>query len=383
MKNNGLFTRESLLQHAALLIRKDSFTKEDSARCAALMGLAEHFPDEKSSQRSNGAESVAFDHFLRATNSRDAEFRALGVGSPTQQTPTSVLAREGFWARLTTALKAFDALFDDSVCTVVETDSGSPMTLPSLDDTGNSAEIIDESTQEQAEADPISACVMSIPPTYRTGPIAVSLELLQDSGFPISDVVSMAMAIRLARGIGPDLISSLLASAKIGWTAIGCAENTGNSETGADSIGWVDLVSLVRSVDPAYRATQKVNWLMNSDTLLNIDSIINKNGQPMIHPQYTPDGRRLLLGFPIAICPSMDDIGAGKFPVAFGSTQFFVTRTVKNGTRLQTYYEQYILDGRIGFRTFMRCNGALMAVSELGSPAIGNSPVKVLQCGSE
>lgn len=380
MKGTPLFQRQDLLRHAHLLISKDNFTREDSARVTALMDLAERIGEGGPETRSDGAESSALDHFLRATSKYEAKYRTLGIGSPTQSTPTSVLAHQGFWDRLTRALKAFDALFDSSVCTIVETDTGAPMVLPSLDDTGNAAEPITETTEEQPEADPIMAAIMSIPPTYRTGAITVSLELLQDAGFPISDVLSAAMAIRLARGIGPNLVSALLGSAVIGATAVGSSANSGGSETGANSIGWVDLVSLVRSVDPAYRATEKVNWLMNSDTLLSIDSVINKNGQPMIHPVYDAQGRRILLGYPVAICPSMPDIGASNTPVAFGATGYFVTRTVKATTRLQTYYEQYITQGKIGFRTFMRANGQLMAVSSgCESPySPAQSPVKLL-----
>ncbi len=37
----GILDRETLLMQAQLLIRKDSFTHEDNARCNALMTLAE------------------------------------------------------------------------------------------------------------------------------------------------------------------------------------------------------------------------------------------------------------------------------------------------------------------------------------------------------
>jgi HK97 family phage major capsid protein len=84
---------------------------------------------------------------------------------------------------------------------------------------------------------------------------------------------------------------------------VGSSESAGGSETGANSVGWTDLVALRRGVNPAYRAAQKVFWAVNDHTLSSLDGILDKQGRPIIHPQYSPDGRRLLLGFPVEFAP--------------------------------------------------------------------------------
>jgi HK97 family phage major capsid protein len=138
----------------------------------------------------------------------------------------------------------------------------------------------------------------------------------------------------------------------------------------------------VKSVDPAYRGAEKVGWLMKSNTLLALDSVITKQGVPMIQPQYDSQGRRILLGYPVGICPSMPDIGESSTPIAFGATSYFVTRLVKNATRVQVLYEAAAEYGKILYRAWMRANGQLLAVTDSGSPSTPNSPVKLLQNAS-
>lgn len=374
-----LLDRDTLLLTAHALINSPNFTQEKNAKANALMNLAEKIGDGKRALPQDGAESRALADFLRTGKIED---RALGVGTPTQTTATGVLVPQAFYDKLTTALRAFDALFDEDVVTVAETETGAPLVMPALDDTANAATIIAESAQDPAEADPITSATIQVPSTYRTGLIVVSRELVEDSSFDISAILAQAFAIRIARGVGPNLVSTLLASAKLGVTAAGSAANTGGSETGATSIGWADLVGLVKSVDPAYRNAEKVAWLMNSDTLLALDSVITKNGQPMIHPQYLPDGRRMLLGYPVAICPSMPDIGVvgspatPACPVAFGATSYWITRVVKGSTRVQRLEELLAEYGQIAYRGYTRANGQLLAVTS------SQSPIKLLQNAS-
>lgn len=372
MKGNTLFQKEDLLRHAHLLISGERFTREDSARATAFMDLATRLGDGNAP--SPNAEE---------TRALDREFRALSLGTPTQSTANSPLVHQAFYRKLAMALRLFDQLFNENVVTIIETDGGQPRVYPNLDDTANAASITDESDPDRVEVDPFTSAVLSTPPTFRTGVVLVSYDLAQDSAFSISDLLAVAFAIRLSRGAGPTLVASLLAAAVTGATARGSSESTGGSESGTNSIGWSDLCSVVRSIDPAYRATEKVNWLMNSDTLLTLDSIITKQGIPLIHPVYDPDGRRLLLGYPVAICPSMPDIGPGASPVGFGSTQYFVVQVVRNQTRIQILNERFAEFGQVGYRAQSRVNGILLGVTNDSSPASPQSPVKVLVNASD
>jgi HK97 family phage major capsid protein len=369
----GLFQRDDLLRHAHLLITKSDFTHEDNARANALMSLAEKLGDGKPALPGDGAETRALTTYLRTGK---IEGRDLGVGTPTQTTATNVLVQQGFYDKLAVALKAYDALFNDDVAEVIETDTGAPLVYPSLDDTANAAQVVTEGDADPTNVDPITAATLGTPSTYRTGLIKCSRELAEDSRIPIADILAQAFAIRIGRGVGPALVSALLSAAKVGPTANGSAANSGGSETGVESIGWTDLVDLVKSVDPAYRSARKCGWLMNDDTLLALDSVITKQGLPMVKPLYDAEGRRLLLGYPVGICPSMPDIGAGKTPIAFGATGYFITRLVRNSTRIAVLEERFAELGQIAYRAQTRANGTLLAVTST------NSPVKLLQNAS-
>jgi HK97 family phage major capsid protein len=173
-----------------------------------------------------------------------------------------------------------------------------------------------------------------------------------------------------------------LNGADLGATANGDPNATG--ATGADSIGYPDLIALRKSVDPAYRASGKCGWLMNDNTLAALDSLTDKSGRPIIHPIYV-NGKRVLLGYPVGICPSLPDIGSDATPVLFGALGYFVVRVVRDGgdkesgrliriTEAPGYAENLLT----GFKSFLRCNGALLA-AQSGSPAASDAPVKYLQ----
>jgi HK97 family phage major capsid protein len=371
----GLLDRETLLRHAHLLISSEKFDHEANARANALMTLAERIAPH-SNGLAGDPELRSFECSIRGLRYGDGttvikfERRDMGVSTPGAG---GDFVPQGFRDLLEVALKAYDALFDRQVVTLWETKNGAPAKLPALDDTQSAATIIGEGQQSVVGDATLTAQQTSLAsaPTWRSGLIKISQELLQDSAFPILDMLAAAFAVRLARGVGASLVSTLLSAALPGPTAIGSGASTGGSETGADSVGYQDLVALRKSVNPAYRAAQKVFWVMNDNSLGALDSILDKSGRPVIHPQYDANGRRLLLGYPVAICPSMPDIGPSATPIAFGALGYFIFRTVPEAMRVVPYTERYADYGQIALETRLRGNACLLSVGT-------DSPVKTL-----
>jgi HK97 family phage major capsid protein len=375
LKSN-VIDKDLLLQQAAGLINKPNFTHEDNARSSRLMELAERL----GSATLRSAKSLAFEKAIR-----------FGYGELSQAEQRDLIATNNitggffvpqeFFQQLTEAMKAYDRIFDPDVTTRLDTETGAPIVLPCIDDTTASATLIAEGGQEfggTTAPDPVtlSITMSALNATYRSGMVDVSLELLQDSAFDIQDLLARSFAVRLARGIGKDLVTALLASATVGSTAVGSSGNTGGSETGGTSVGTKDLIALRKSVNPAYRATSKTFWLMNDNTLAYLDSLLDKQGHPIFNPNQTDaDGRRLLDGYPVALCPSMPNIGLNNTPIAFGATGYFAVRTVQ-GAHIRRFVERLIDYGKIGFKAFMRCKGAMLA-----SP-LSDSPIKLLQNAS-
>jgi len=295
---------------------------------------------------------------------------------------------ETFNSHVFEAMKVYDELFDDEVTTHIETRTGAALDLFGIDDTENAATIPGEGVSS-GKVDPASLQKLQLAdaPTWDTGVVACSLALVEDQKVDLPALLARSFGIRLARGIGKSLLSTLQSSAILGATAAGDPNTDG--ATGADSIGYGDLVALKGSVNPAYRASSKVYWLMNDDTLTALDSLTDKNGRPIIHPVYV-NGRRILLGFPVAISPSLPDIGTGTIPIYFGAFDRFVVRIVATGGKDATNQdngrlvrlweaEGYAENLLVGYKSFLRANGGLLDVTDNGSPAAPDAPIKYLQ----
>jgi HK97 family phage major capsid protein len=372
--NGGLVSRDTILAEVRALLSKPGYSKEDNARAETLMNLADRLSPNGGRGSVDDPEYRKFEASIRSCASMKsnkavaASFRDLGLSNT-----GGYLIPAGFRRQLLDAMKAFDALWDESVTTRVDTKASYTCVLPFLDDTGEAA-VATADFATSSEADPVLYSVqLPYAPQYRTGIVKASVPFLQDSAFKPLDFLARSFAIRYGRGIGPVLVSTLLAGAKVGATATG--DPNSSSPSGVTQIGYPDLLSLRTSVNPAYRAAEKVYWLMNDNTLSAIDSLTDKNGRPIIHPQYTPEGYRLLLGYPVGLCPSMPDIGAGATPIAFGATSYFVTRATEE-VPIFPLIERFMDNLEVGFQSCMSANGALLCAEGT------DSPIKLLQNAS-
>jgi len=367
--------RSTLLADAQRLLSQERYSHEDAARVTGILALFDRL-NRDGNGRARDPELESFAAGIRKLHpgenvihwdreQRDMSTSALSGGG---------FVPQGFRDLLQLALAQYDPLFNPDVVTVYETTTGAPTMLPAVDDTASAATIISEGAQSVAGDTNlvVQQTALSSTPTYRSGFVKVSMELVQDSRFPILAFLAAAFAVRLARGIGASLVSTLLSSALKGTTATGSGKNTGGTETGATSVGWTDLINLRTSVDPAYRATPKCAWLMNDDSIAFLDSILDKQGRPIIRPHYDDQGRRILMGFPVRNSPSMPSIGASATPIAFGALGYFVLRLVDTETQVQVYTERFIDYGQFGFEARLRAQGALLSTSAT------QSPVKVL-----
>jgi hypothetical protein len=335
-------------------------------------------------QNSN-LEEVFMRNHRTLSSSEEAEIRRFLVTGRFEQrdlttsAPASVFVPEAWNELVWQGMKAYDALYDPAFSTPITTDTGSPYDLFAIDDTQAAATLQGEPVPA-TEQDPNSLAKVQLAsaPTYDSGMVTVSINLLMDSAVNVPEMLAQAFAVRLARGISPALITALLDSASLGSTATG-DQNSG-SPSGATQVGYQDLIALRKSVNPAYRASGKCSWLMNDDSLSALDSLTDKNGRPILHPIYNADGQRLLLGYPVGICPSLPDIGESATPIFFGALGYFVVRSVKGAGRLLRLTEAVGTAEKlmVGFKSFARVNGALLA-AQAGSPQGVLSPVKYLQ----
>jgi HK97 family phage major capsid protein len=283
------------------------------------------------------------------------------------------------------ALAAHDAFFDEDAVTVLNSKNGRVTQIPVYGDIENVATVIGESADSSSSEALVAAPsqVDSIVYSYRSPLWRLSIEVMQDAEM-MGDAVSFYKrfaADRIARGVGADLavgngsgkpagiVHSLIAAGVTPITAIGAAGNSGdNTQDGTNSIGSVDIAKVFYSVNKAYRASAKCAWFMDDGTLAFLAQLTNKFGNPLVQWQ-GPEA--WILGKPVKISPSMDSIGAGKFPIVFGDGNYWLTRKViddRSYVQLVREASGLAEKGQMALRMFSRFGGQLLW-NDSGSPA--------------
>ena len=210
---------------------------------------------------------------------------------------------------------------------------------------------------------------------------SVSLELMQDSAFSLEAFLKEAFAVRLGRGYewyltqGTNsnqpwgLVPAVVASGVTGVTAAG-QFNSGASagNTGANSIGYADLVNLIHSVDPTYRRGAK--FMFHDQTLASFKRMVDAFGRPLWVPSVKDGELDTLCGYPYVINQSMAQIAASATTMLFGSFQKYIARKVRDLSiaRLDERFADY---GEVAYVGFSRIDGRLVDA--------GQHPISYLQ----
>jgi len=345
-------------------IRPSNYTKEQRNEVAAFQALVEKRDVE-------GAPMTA----------QIGTYTGLGYFVPT-----------GFFGRVFESMKAADVLFDDAFCTQIRTTNGRPMTIPTMDDTEHTASVISEAgSQTEVDIDAPGQAVVGAY-SYASRRYSASLESIQDldSAITVLSLFRSFTAKALARGIGSDLLKgngsgktlglvpALAASSISPVTAAGSAANDDSSATGANSLGTQDFANAFDSLDAAYLSSLTCAWIMNVNTLGALYKQLDKYGRPIV--SFT-EGAPTILGKPVKISPSMDNIDASNVPVLLGDLSYWATRIVTPGTEdglgIKAYTEAPGLaeNGMVGLRSFVRADGALLWNS-------GPCPFTYIRCHS-
>lgn len=240
-----------------------------------------------------------------------------------------------FRQKLVEKLKAFGGI--GGVADRYSTGNGAPVDWPTIDDTGNMGEIVQEGNTFSAGADLVFGSNALGSYSYATGgaggPLKVSRELIQDSSFDIIELVTRLFATRIARiqavhwATGTGVAQPL--GLFTGRTPVQSAANTG--------ITYEDLITYIHSVDPAYRG-DGCRWVMNDLSLAEIEKIKDGSGS------YIYRGRdanmaigvneATLLGYPITIDQAVPVLVKNSSTVQWGAfgniKQGYVIRDVKD-----------------------------------------------------
>jgi HK97 family phage major capsid protein len=288
----------------------------------------------------------------------------------------------GFAGRIEQATKWFAPLTDGSVLQLMNTDTVQPIPFPVADETSNIATIVNEAGTVEEE-DVTAGQVVLGGYKLSSGIIKASVELLADSAFDIEGYLSQRFGERFGRGLEnyltngtgssqpTGLLTAIIANGAEPVVAVGSSANDGSAATGANSIGYDDLVALEHSVDPSYR--RNAQYMFHDQTLAALQRLLDKYGRPLWSAGIAVNAPDTINGYKYTINQSMPQIGSVSEAntVIFGDFSKFIVRKVQD-MRMQRLNELYATTGQVGFLADYRIDSNLIASST-------SHPLNILQ----
>jgi len=280
----------------------------------------------------------------------------------TTTTAGGYLVPQGYLTKITETMKAFGGLL--SIANIIHTETGNILPWPSNNDTGNLGALLSENTQV-TEVDVAFTTQQLAAWTYTSNSVLVSLQLLQDSAFDLDSWLPKKLGQRLGRAIAADLVTGTGTTKPVGVDnapTTGVTGGTGSTTAalwGATAYGkaYGDLVSLIHSVDAAYRQMGNCKFLMNDLTLGAIRAVTDTQGRPLwtMNTQQSAVGPDpdTILGYPVVVDNAMPVMGVSAKSILFGDfEQGYIVRQVLDPTimRLVERYADYLQVGFIGFQ---------------------------------
>lgn len=258
-------------------------------------------------------------------------------------------------------LKAFGGMRE--VSTVIQTELGNPLSFPTTDGTAETGELIAENTTATA-ADPTFGTVALNAYKFSSKIVAVPFELLQDSQVDIEAFVNARLAERLGRATNTYFTTGTGTSQPRGVVTGASSGKVGTTGQTATVI-YDDLIDLIHSVDPAYRASGRCRFMMADSSLKVIRKLKDSQNRPIFLPGYElnnsmPD---TILGYGVTINQDVAAMAANAKSILYGDYSKYIIRDVMAATLFRFTDSAYAKLGQVGFLMWMRSGGNLVDTS--------------------
>jgi HK97 family phage major capsid protein len=259
-------------------------------------------------------------------------------------------------SQIIVSMKAWGPMYDEDICTVINTSAGNPIDIPTVDDT--SVPVV-QHTEAGAVTDDGGSDATFGKKTlnafaYDTEWVRFSWELAQDSIFNFETLLGDLLGQRLGRRANTELTTGdgngdpngIVIASTLGVTAAAQAAITAD-----------ELISLEHSVDPAYRQSPKARFMFNDTTLAKFRKLKGGDGQYLWNGGDLSKGTSpSLLGRPYSVNQAMPNATTGLKSVLFGDFGKYFVRKV-GGIVLFVARERFAPD--IGLLGLVRLDGEL------------------------
>jgi HK97 family phage major capsid protein len=254
-------------------------------------------------------------------------------------------------------MKAYGAV--QNFAQVITTDTGANFQWPTMNDTSNVGVILAENTA-MAELDLTIGTASLNAYMYTSKLTRVSFQLAQDSAFDIENVVQTAHAERIARIMNQHFTTGTGTAQPLGIVA---GATTGVTAASATAITSDEMISLQHSVDPAYRASSRAQYMMSDAALANVRKLKDTVGQYIWQPSYQAGVPSSLAGYPVVINNDMAVPATGVKSVLFGD--FYAGYVIRLVTGLQrlVLVERYAEYLQNAYASYLRADGTVQNTS--------------------
>lgn len=238
------------------------------------------------------------------------------------------------------------------VCATFRTDTGADMPYPTIDDTSNVGEALDENTAGNAQ-DFVTGKVTFKAYKYGSKPMLVSFELMNDSAFDLESLVAELAGERLGRITGTRYTTGDNSGKPQG---IVHGASAGLTAASATAVTVPEVVQLIHKVDPAYRTSPSFGVMCNDNTLSYLALLRDGNGNPLLMANFRDSGVDVVYGKKVYPNQFMADIGASAVPIIAGDFSKYVIRDIGE-VRFRRLDERYAEKDQTGFIAFIRTDG--------------------------
>lgn len=261
-------------------------------------------------------------------------------------------------ATIDKTLKMWGPMYDEAICTVLNTASGNPIDFPTVDDT---AVAVAQHTEAGAMTDDggVDATFGKMTLNafaYDTEWVQVSMELMQDSNVNIETFIGELLGERLARRVNTELTTGDGTGDPNGIVTASTAGKTAALTTAFTAD---EIIDLLHSVDPAYRASPKARFMFHDTVLAAIRKLKDGDGTYIWSMGDIRTGvPGTLLGQPYSVNQAMASaFTTGQKLILFGDFSKYYVRKVGSpviGVRREYYWPN------IGLAGVVRLDGDLI-----------------------
>jgi len=240
--------------------------------------------------------------------------------------------------------------------TVLNTSTGAPLPIPTVNDTSNTGEIIGEGNAVTTTADPLFGQTVLGAFKYSSKAVIVSVELLQDSSINLPQYLGRALGTRIARIKNTHFTTG--GGTSVPWGVV-TRSSLGTTATATNAITLDQIIDLFHSVDIAYRSRPGAAFMMHDTIAAYVRKFKDSQNQYLWEVSVQAGQPDRLFGYPVIINNDMESVmDTSNKVVLFGDFEAYHVRNAGPVTFIRAD-ELRVLNHQVVFLAFQRSDGDL------------------------